>query len=141
MYDLSEDSLRRLCESPMTLLVEAVRDGAIRSASLFAYTPYAGEYVFNASMPGEEAYSAPLIWAAVRELKAKGVPSLNLGGGIREGDGVEQFKERFGADRVPLMVVKGVFRPDVYRALCERAGVDPEMAGYSPAYRAGSRAM
>lgn len=135
VYQLRPESLRALCDSEHALLLGAQRDGALQAVSLFGHTEYAADFLFNVSLPGEEVYSAPLIWAAVRELKARGVPTLNLGAGIREGDGVARFKERFGADRRPLRIVRQVYRPDVYRALCKQAGRDPESTDYFPAYR------
>jgi hypothetical protein len=76
-----------------------------------------------------------LIWAAVRELKRLGVPTLNLGGGVSEGDSLAEFKRRFGAKQVPLRHVKQVYRPGRYRQLSQRVGADPAAQGYFPAYR------
>jgi hypothetical protein len=60
---------------------------------------------------------------------------LNLGGGVKENDGVAEFKRRFGADEVPLRNVKQVYRRDIYEELCAEAGVDPHASAYFPAYR------
>jgi hypothetical protein len=140
VYRLNEGSMRELCRSPRVLLVGAQRENRLCAVSLFGFTPHAADYLFNASLPGEERHSTLLIWAAIRELKARGVRSLNLGGEVREGDGVGEFKRRFGADTVPLLNVKQVYRPDVYTSLCEQAGVDPADASFFPAYRARARA-
>lgn len=136
VYRLSEASMRALCESPNVLLLGAREGGRLRAVSLFGFTEHAGDYLYNASLPGEEAWSAILIWHAALELKARGVPSLNLGGAVTDDDGVGEFKRRFGTDRVPLYNLKQVYRPDAYRLLCERAGVDPSQTAYFPAYRA-----
>jgi hypothetical protein len=135
VYRLCEQSMRELCASPQTLIVGAERAGRLRAVSLFGFTAHAGDYLFNASLPGEESYSVMLIWAAVRELAARGVPTLNLGGGIAEDDSLAEFKRRFGADRVPLFNVKQIYRPDAYAALCASAGTDPATTSYFPAYR------
>jgi hypothetical protein len=136
VYDLSEQSMRELCASESVFLIGARSGGRICAVSLFGFTRHAGDYLYNASLPGHEEWSAILIWAAVRDLKARGVPTLNLGGAVSEDDGVAEFKRRFGTGEVPLHNVKQVYRPDVYRELCDRAGVDAEAAGYFPAYRA-----
>ena len=135
VYALGEESLRQLCEAPGTVLVGAQRGGRVRAVSLFGYTRHAGDFLFNVSLPGEEAYSAPLIWAGMQALRAAAVPTLNLGGGVSAGDGVERFKGRFGADRVPLRTLRQIYRPDLYADLCRRAGADPRSTGYFPAYR------
>jgi hypothetical protein len=136
VYHLAEESMRALCGSPRVLLIGARSGGRLRAASLFGFTAHGGDYLYSASLPGDEQWSAILIWAAVRELKARGVPSLNLGGAVSDDDGVAEFKRRFGTEEVPLHNVKQVYRPDVYRALCDEAGVDPGQTGYFPAYRA-----
>lgn len=136
VYELTEESMRLLCGSDDVLLVGAARDGRLRAVSLFGFTQHAGDFLFNASLPGEEGYSAMLIWTAVLELKARGVPSLNLGGGLTEGDSLAEFKRRFGARTVPLHNLKQIYRPDLYARLCAEARVDPESTAYFPAYRA-----
>jgi hypothetical protein len=118
VYDLTPESLRLLCESEDTLLVGAQRDGELCAAALFGFTRYLGDYLFGIS-----------------NVYGRGVPFLNLGGGVVEGDGVAEFKRRFGADEMPLMSVKEIYLRDVYRQLCERADVDPDDGRYFPAYR------
>ena len=134
-FRLREGSMRELCASRNVLLIGAQQGGSIRAVSLFGFTQHAGDFLFHASLPGEESWSAALIWAGVRALRGLGVPSLNLGGGVAEGDSLAEFKRRFGADQVSLRHIKQVYRPNVYRALCERAGVDPSQRGYFPPYR------
>jgi hypothetical protein len=136
-FRLNERSLRALCDSPRTLLVGAQDGGCLRAVSLFGFTDYAGDFLFNASLPGEESSSAALIWAAALELKALGVPTLNLGGGVSEGDSLAEFKRRFGAEQAPLRHIKQVYRPARYSELCQRVGADPAAPGYFPAYRRG----
>ncbi len=111
-------------------------DGDPVAACLFATTPHYAEYLFGISGPDGRHYSAPLIWAAAARLAERGVPRLNLGGGVRRGDGIAEFKERFGATRLPLGALKQVYRPAEYAALAREVGADPDdRAGYFPAYR------
>ena len=135
VYSLNERTLRELCESPASLLIGAERVGEVRAAALFGFTEHAADYVYNVSLPGEESYSAILVWTAVRRLKAQGIPTLNLGGGVVENDGIAAFKRRFGAYQVPLRNLTQVYRQDLYEELCKQAGVDPDSAAYFPAYR------
>jgi hypothetical protein len=134
-YTFTERTLRELCRSPNALVIGAKSGGRIRAVSLFGFTRYGGDALFEVSLPGEDSYSVMLIWAAMRELKARRVPTLNLGGGVKENDGVAEFKRRFGADEVPLRNVKQVYRRDIYEELCAEAGVDPHASAYFPAYR------
>jgi hypothetical protein len=57
---------------------------------------------------------------------------LNLGGGVRPGDGLEDFKRGFANSELPFYTHEIVCDPDAYRALS--GGV--ESTGFFPAYRA-----
>ena len=82
-----------------------------------------------------------LIWSAVQRLRELGVPSLNLGGGVREGDDVAEFKRRFGAAELPLASLRQVYRPERLRARsAAQAGVTSDRSGWFPPYRAAGRA-
>jgi hypothetical protein len=136
VYDLSEQSLRHLCESPHVFMVGAERGREIVAVSLFGFTRDCGDFLYNVSIPGAEGHSAALIWEGVRELISHGVPLLNLGGGVVEGDSLAEFKERFRAQPRSLESVQQIYRRDAYDDLCQHAGVDPEQRhGYFPAYR------
>jgi hypothetical protein len=132
---LSRETVERLLALDNVLVCGAGSTTKLEAAAVIAWTPHIADAVFNVSIPGGEKHSAPLLWFGVHHLKALGVPTLNLGGGIRRGDGVAQFKARFGAQPVPLSCVKQVLRPNLYEALCRDSNVDHEdLDGYFPAY-------
>jgi hypothetical protein len=136
VYAFSRETLSRLVAQENVFLVGAQRDGGMSAVSVFAHTPYAGDYLFNISKPEGRDFAAALIWFGARRLKQLGVPWLNLGGGIHEDDGVARFKERFGGAKRGLSSLKQVYQPETYRTLCREAGTDPEdRKGYFPAYR------
>lgn len=131
-------TLAALCELPDTFLVGARGEGGVESVSLFGYTPHAGDFIFNAAMPGCAHHSVPLIWGAVHVLAKREVPWFNLGGGMDPGDSLADFKARFGATPLPMRAVKAVYDPAAYEQLCRRHGGDPnDRSGYFPAYRHG----
>jgi hypothetical protein len=137
-YAFSQSTWRSLLDLEDVFLIGAEGpDGDVVAACLFSHTRHCGEAMFSISSPAGREYAAPLIWAGAAELTARGVQRLNLGGGVRRGDGVAEFKERFGAKRLPLGALRQVYRPAVYAELCRGAGVadlaDP--AAYFPAYR------
>jgi hypothetical protein len=95
------------------------------------------DYLFNAATNDGRDHARALIWEAMRRLGAAGIPVLNLSGGVSEGDGLDQFKARFGGARRETEALKIVFDEGMYAELCAAAGVDPlDRAGYFPAYRA-----
>jgi hypothetical protein len=131
-------TLAALCELPETFLVGARGEEGIESVSLFGYTPYAGDFVFNAALPGCAHHSVPLIWSAVHLLVEREVPWFNLGGGMSPGDSLADFKSRFGGTPLPMRAVKAVYDQPAYEELCRRHGGDPrDRDGYFPAYRHG----
>lgn len=131
-------TLTALCELPETFLVGARRDGRLESVSIFGHSPHAGDFLFNAALPGCAHHSVGLIWVAVQRLVEQGVPWLNLGGGMRPDDSLADFKARFGARPLPMRAVKAVYDPAAYQDLCRRHGGDPDdRDGFFPAYRHG----
>jgi hypothetical protein len=139
-YMFSDATLRHVADLRTVLLLGAGTPEAVEAVSAFAFTPHGAEYLFNCSTPEGQRHSAILIWHAALRLKALGVPVLNLGGGIREDDGVADFKVRFGAERQPLSALKQVYDHEAYAQLCRAAGRDPaERGGFFPSYRQPSR--
>ena len=138
--DLSADTMVAIAALDDVIMVGAGTDGTLESVALFGHTQHAGDYLFNVSIPGGERHAVHLIWFAVERLRELGVPSLNLGGGVREGDDLAEFKRRFGATALPLASLRQVYLPDVYERLCREAGVTSDRSGWFPPYRAAGRA-
>jgi hypothetical protein len=137
--DLSRDTMAAIAALDDVLIVGA-RGDALESVALFGHTPHGGDYLFNVSVPGGERHAVDLIWWGVERLRALGVESLNLGGGVRPGDDLAEFKRRFGAAELPLVSLRQVYRPDVYEELCRAAGVTSARDGWFPPYRASAAA-
>jgi len=129
-------TLAALCDLPNTFLVGARAEGRLESVSIFGHTPHAGDFLFNAALPGCAHHSVGLIWSAVHRLADLGIPWLNLGGGMSRGDSLADFKSRFGATPLPMRAVKAVYDAPAYVDLCRRHGADPgDRDGFFPAYR------
>jgi hypothetical protein len=135
-YAFSMDTVESLFAMGNVVAVGAGRPGEVEAIALFAYTPYVADYLFNLSHPEGRHHSAALIWWGVNYFKSIGVPMLNLGGGVRAGDTLAKFKERFGGTRLTLSCLKQVYDARLYNELCSRVGADPtDRRGYFPAYR------
>lgn len=132
----STASLELLASLDNVLMLGAAVDGTLQAVSIFGYTSHVGEFLFNVSLPDGKEHSAPLIWCGAMRLRSLDVPTLNLGGGIRPGDGVAAFKTRFGGREVPLRSARQVYRADRFDALCRSAGVTTARDGYFPPYHA-----
>jgi hypothetical protein len=137
-HRFSAATLTALCELEDTFIVGAVEGSEVQSVSLFGHTPHSGDFLFNAALPDAQHHSVALIWSAAHRLAERGVPWLNLGGGMRPGDALADFKARFGAARLPMRAVKAVYDRAAYVELCRRRGADPDdRDGFFPAYRDG----
>ncbi|MEQ8653024.1 MAG: GNAT family N-acetyltransferase [Kiloniellales bacterium] len=135
VYDFADATWRALAASPNTLLIGRRLEGRIVAGSVFAWQDEIGDYLFNISVPEGQPASAQLIWEAAVRMKAAGVTSLNLGGGVSEGDGVARFKQRFGPLRLPLLALRQVYRQEVFGSLCRSAKVPAEIGqGFFPPY-------
>ena len=111
-------------------------DGNLEAAAIFSHTAAVADYLFGIALPGCEHHASRLVWEGVRRLKALGIPVLNLGGGVREDDGVAEFKRRFGAWTLPLRSLKQVYDDGAYDRFCRSKAVSPsDRAGYFPAFR------
>jgi hypothetical protein len=133
--DFRPETIAALAQLDDVLLVGA-GDGALEAVAAFAFTAHAADALFAVSTAGGERHSAHLYWWGVERLRELGVPVLNLGGGVRPGDDVAEFKRRFGAAERPLASLRQVYRPDAYERLCAAAGVSPGRSGWFPPYRA-----
>jgi hypothetical protein len=92
--------------------------------------------MFNVCGEAGRAHAFTLLWNGALRLQDEGVPFLNLGGGIREGDGLAQFKRRFGAEQRPFLALRQIYDTERYQALCAAANVVADRRdGYFPAYR------
>lgn len=141
-YAFSEATLRALCGLENVTMVGGLDGQEITAVALFGHTPYGAEYLFNISTPVGQQQSVALIWWGVQYLQALGVPWLNLGGGVRAGDALADFKARFGGENRPLYALKQVYRPELYAELCAAAGVHAaNRDGYFPAYHAGGQEL
>ena len=138
VYHFSDETLDALSDMEGSLLVGVRREGKVVSAALFLSTPCAAEYFLQASAPEGRPYARRLIWAAVEHFKQAGIPILNLGGGIRAGDGLESFKRRFGGTEIRTMVRKQIYDRAKFDALSQRLQVPATTDGYFPAYWKGA---
>jgi hypothetical protein len=137
VYGFSAATLERLFESNNMVMVGAGTSRAVEAVTVFAYTSHVADFLFNVSLPQGRRYSAALIWYCVNYFKSIGIPTLNLGGGVRADDSLAEFKQRFGARKLMLNCLKQVYDPSNYAVLCARVGADPvDRTGYFPAFRA-----
>jgi hypothetical protein len=133
-YRHGEAALRAIAAIPGALLAGAVLAGRIEAVAVFLVAGARAEYLCNACTERGRDFAAwQIAWAAGR-LRERGVRELNLGGGVRPGDGLHQFKTRFHGRARPLRALHQVYDPARYRALCVEAG-RVEADGWFPAYR------
>lgn len=139
VYHFSPETLRRFAALPGALLLGAKMRGQVEAVVLFLRSGAHGkgswgEYFLSASSPAGRHATRLLIWEAIQHFRADGVRWLNLGGGAAVNDGLDAFKRRFGGQAVFPKVLKQVFLPEQYAAVCKKYNVDPDPSGYFPPY-------
>lgn len=135
VYHFSSETLEKLVEAPDSLLL-GVEDGSgVQVVTLFFYTPCAADYFISASLPEGRKYTRLLVWTAIKMLKRLNTACLNLAGGVKPGDTLDQFKRRFGGRMVRGQVLKQVFDKEKYAYLCRKyCPTNHPETGYFPPY-------
>jgi len=137
IYTVSPETLIRWAHDNGSLTLGAKIDGSIEAVYVFRFAgPHAESHILGATDKGRDLI-AWLIERGAARLKQNGVRWLNLGGGVRPGDGVYRFKARFNGVLKPLRAIRQVYDSAKYQALCDAAGVSSPQP-YFPAYRAAS---
>ncbi|MCO5977535.1 GNAT family N-acetyltransferase [Ideonella oryzae] len=138
----NEAALAALLAAPGAgLLGTAEPDGRLVAATLYGWTPWGAEGMIQAALPEGRAHTAALMLGGIQDLAGRGVPWLNLGGGVRPGDNVAAAKMRWRPRAQAFRRLKQVYDPERYAALCAVAGVSAAFTeGYFPAYYAGPAA-
>jgi hypothetical protein len=108
-------------------------DGALAAASIAAVSDGYLHYYLSGSADSHlrEAPMKNVVTCLIEHAAGLGLP-LNLGGGIRPGDALEEFKRGFANRRQPWLTSELICDPEKYAELS--AGRDA--AGFFPAYRA-----
>ena len=141
-YQFVPETFIEMVKNDNVLLAGTFGENGVNAVIMFAYTPYIGEYILNVSLPDGQQNSVALLWYGICQLKRRNVRWLNLGGGIKPGDGVAQFKKRFGGEVFRLSSVKQIYDDDSYRSLCKSVNADPaDITGYFPSYRSPNKVV
>jgi Acetyltransferase (GNAT) domain len=122
--------------SPRTWLATVTAPGGgIAAASIAALSDAALHY-FLSGTADEHLRDAPMknLIAALQDVTAELGAPLNLGGGLRPGDGLEEFKRGFANSRAPFVTYEIVCDRDAYERLS--AGRSVRSGDSFPAYRA-----
>jgi hypothetical protein len=135
-YAFAPATIESLLALNHVVMVGAGSREKIEAVTVFTYTPFAADYLFNISRPEGRRHSVALLWHGINHFKSISVPILNLGGGVHADDSLADFKQRFGGNKLTLNCLKQIYDAALYRALCGRVGVNPaDTTGYFPAYR------
>lgn len=133
---LNERSLEELCAAPNVLMFGARSGGRVEAVRVIGYTEHGADDLILVHTGEGARHATSLAWSAVHRLIELGVPTYNLGGGVRPGDPVARAKEWFRPERLPFRGLKQVYDQHAYEKLCRRYGRNPAIDdGYFPPYR------
>lgn len=128
VYHFSTETLFNIVDND-AVMIGAEINGEIEAISIFLYTPHIADYFLNASTINGRYHTRGLLWSAIAILKELNIPILNLGGGIKPNDGLDDFKRRFGGKLSDYNVLKEVYNDSAFKKLCQQAGVN-QLANY-----------
>jgi hypothetical protein len=135
VYNFPDDTLDILMDSSKAQLIGVEDTQGIQAVSIFLHTEFAAEYFLNATTLKGRKYSRKILWQAIETLKNMEVARLNLGGGVKPGDTLDDFKRRFGGKALDGQALKIIFNRDVYNTLSEKYfGGSYQAEGYFPPY-------
>jgi len=134
-YFLPAATFERWVLNPGTLLLGARIGNEVEAVSLFRWAGQHAEYELNASTLRGRPLAAWLVAKGIEKLRALGVQTLNMGGGVRDGDGVAMFKQRFNGSPRKVISIGQIYNRDLYDRLCLEAG-NPDPSRWFPPYRA-----
>jgi hypothetical protein len=133
-YFFDAGYFRRLLTFPRSWLVTVYGpEGDVAAAALTAISDGFLHYYLSGTADAHRrrAPSKNLIVACTEHAEELGLP-LNLGGGVKPGDGLEEFKRGFANRELPFRTYELICDPAAY---AELAG-DREDGGFFPLYRA-----
>jgi len=97
-YVHDPEALIALARSPISWLAGVQQSGRLIAATLLLARGTQGEYFAFASEPDARLHARGLLWLGYQALAGRGVKAINLGGGIREDDGLAHFKRASGGE-------------------------------------------
>jgi len=125
VYHFTSETLFHLLNSDNVLLIGAEINNHIEAISCFSYTPHIAEYFLNASSIDGRQHTRGLLWAGIETLQTLNVPILNLGGGIKPDDNLDNFKKRFGGKKHIYYALKQIYNEFIFNDLCKKLNFEP----------------
>lgn len=127
-------TLDRWAADPESVVLGASLEGNVEAVYLFRVTGRLAEAHITGTTAHGRQLAAWLICEGIHRLREIGVTMLNLGGGVRQGDGISRFKERFNGMARARRAVRQIYDQRRYDALCSNAGISSRDRWF-PAYR------
>ncbi|MGE0932122.1 hypothetical protein [Peijinzhouia sedimentorum] len=133
-YYFDEETLSSLVNSPKSKLIGLKVFNKVEAVLVFLVNDYWADYFINATSNEGRFSTRWLIWEMIKDLKNDHIPYLNLGGGVQDGDYLDDFKRRFGGEKRNIGLLKGITLEDEYRELCFQNNVPTKAENYFPPY-------
>lgn len=128
------ETVEAMLNDDNVILAGCADDRGLCSAYTFATSEWGADAHLNLSIRSGREFISPLVEWGVVTLAGRGIPWLNLGGGVVAGDAVARAKRRFGPLQAPLSVAREIYRPAAYLDLCAQRPLD-NASNYFPEYR------
>jgi hypothetical protein len=137
-FHFSSETIVRWAVDPESMVLGAAIENVIQAVCMFRIVGHHAEAHIVGTSEHGRALTAWLIWKGTQRLIGYRVRLLNLGGGVRAGDGVYRFKERFNGLSRPRGALWQIYDRPKYHQLSARSGT-PVPHDWFPAYRSSHR--
>lgn len=136
VYDFEQDTLSDLMDLDNVSMVGIVNKGRVEAAAINTFSNYLAEALLYVSLPGIKHHTMPILWHSIQTLKKENIRLFNIGGGIKEGDSLAQYKQRLGGHAAKFKCLKQIYDQEAFTMLCEQKKINPlHIEGYFPPYR------
>lgn len=129
----ADETIARWALDPTSVVVGAQTAAGIEAVIVACRSGNTAELHILGTTAAGRNLSAWLYVKAAHRLRELGVDTLNLGGGVRPGDGLARFKAWFHGARWPLRAVRQVYDRALYERLCRDTGASSAQSWF-PAY-------
>ena len=134
IYYYSKDDFKEMLKINNVEIIAVLLKNKIKAISVFIYDNDIAEYFINAAEEDGKTFTKNIIWEAIKIFKENGLKYINLGGGIKDNDGLSFFKKHIGGKEIRNQVIRKVIDDNKYKELCEKFDVKYKDSGYFPPY-------
>lgn len=133
-FVFDHDILTALCMLPSTDMIGVLIEDKIELVMLHGHVNGRAEFIFSGTSEAGRNLASIALWHSALWYQSNGMTHFHLGGGMKVGDGLDDFKRQLGGTRLLNGGLKYVLEPELYAELCARMTQEERESGFFPPY-------